>query len=152
MEIKFKSFITDPTDEAQGPRVLVVDDNHKSMVATLALLKEVNASVSTATSGKEALEWFHSNTLLDLVLLDLYMPDMNGFQALEAIRNTEWYRAHPMPIVAVSSNMLAEPKDKFLKSSGFKDYVTKPLRRETFIPMIRHHAPFARMAPGAAWY
>lgn len=152
MEITFKSFAPLTPVERRGPRVLVVDDDHDSMVKTTELLREVNATISTAASGKEAIEWFLSETPLDLVLLDLYMPDMNGFETFDAIRETDWYCARRIPVIAVSSNMLAEPKQKFLKSTGFKDYVTKPLRRETFIPMIRHHAPYAHIDPTAAWY
>lgn len=154
MEFTFKSFAPSALSPAErpGPRVLVVDNDHRSLVKTTELLREVNATISTASNGKEALTWFESNTPLDLVLLDLYMPDMSGFKLFDAIRDTEWYCQRRIPVIAISSQSLAETKQQFLKSTGFKDYMSKPLHREKFIAMIRHHAPCAQMDPTAAWY
>lgn len=147
MEFTFKAF---PPPLKSGPRILIVDDDPKSVAAASELLREADAKILVAKSGMEALEWFYNETPIDLVLLDLYMPDMNGFKTFEALRNTEWFCTRRIPVIAMSSTMLAEPKAQFLKSTGFKDYITKPLHAEQLLPMVQLYAPHGDLTE--SWY
>ncbi|MDX2095695.1 MAG: response regulator [Alphaproteobacteria bacterium] len=122
-----------------SPRILLIEDDPISAKLASNLLSELNATVTIVCCGEEAVALFEKATPLDLVLTDLYLPDISGFAVADRIRTTEHYRNRRIPIIALTSNALMESKADFLKNSGFSDYITKPLRKNTFPDIIRHH-------------
>lgn len=101
-------------------RILVVDDNAINLLLATNLLKKVGFQYDTAENGAEAVEKFKSRHY-DLVLMDLRMPVMNGFEATTAIREL----GSSVPIVAVTASAFTDEREKAM-SSGFSAYLVKP--------------------------
>lgn len=104
--------------------VLVVDDNLANLKLAKELLKEFNTQIDTASSGKEALE-FTKNQSYDLILMDIQMPEMNGYKTTKTIRDRE-EKDQRTPIIALTAHAIAEEKTKILLS-GMDDFLSKPV-------------------------
>ncbi|WP_295624833.1 HD domain-containing phosphohydrolase [uncultured Nitrosomonas sp.] len=108
------------------PDVLIVDDTLANLKTLAAILKEENYKIRPATNGKVALESINQS-LPDLILLDIKMPDMNGFETCKAIKNIP--SCNSIPIIFISA--LDDIADKIKAfSMGGSDYITKPFREE----------------------
>jgi CheY-like chemotaxis protein len=105
-------------------QVLVVDDNTENLSVVVSFLRLAGFETVEATNGKEAIEKFEEN-LPDLVLMDLRMPVMNGYEAIRQIRSTE--RERLVPIIAISANLLEDEEAK-LQSTDIQGYIHKPFR------------------------
>ena len=105
-------------------RVLVVDDNLSNLRLAKELLKDFNTETDTATNGKEAIK-YTQNTSYDLILMDIQMPDLNGYETTVAIRNQEPSNQR-IPIIALTAHAVAEEKTKILLS-GMDDFLSKPI-------------------------
>lgn len=101
-------------------RVLIVDDNDMNVVVAKKFLSKWKVKVDEAHNGEEAVRKANSN-YYDLILMDLQMPVMDGYQAAYTIRNS----GNTVPIVALTASALISIKDKVL-ASGMNDYLTKP--------------------------
>jgi len=121
--------------DLRGLRVLVVEDNDLNRFLAITLLQKWNAVVDTAVNGLEALERLQKGAY-DIVLMDLQMPEMDGFQAVEAIRNKMNLST---PVVALTANALFSEKERCL-SSGMNDYMSKPYKPEQLYEIILLHA------------
>lgn len=104
--------------------LLVEDDAINSKIMSLNLKKFVN-KVIIAENGKEALDKF-ARTKVDLILMDIKMPLMNGYKATEKIRKTEAATGFKVPIIAVTANVSIETKKRVFEV-GMNDYTTKPV-------------------------
>lgn len=134
-----------------NPRILLVEDDPISAQRVSAVLKEINAEVVVVTGGQAALDLFQGITAdFDLILMDLFIPGMDGEAIAAAIRATDCFKRNPMPVVAITSNSLMERKEDFLRRTGFLDYVMKPVRPETFPALIRKHLDTAQLQKG--WF
>jgi CheY-like chemotaxis protein len=120
----------DPTDavEPVALRILVADDNRVNQLLARLLLKKRGHSVAVAGDGRAAIDLLDKHTF-DLVLMDVQMPDMDGFEATAAIRAKEKETGRHMPIIALTASAMAGDKERCLRA-GMDGYVTKPLRRE----------------------
>jgi len=130
--------------------ILIVEDDPISAKLASNLLAQLGTEILIAVNGTQAVAYFESATDIDLVLMDLYLPDMSGIKTAEAIRATEHYRNRRVPILALTSNALMESKEQFLKSTGFVDYITKPPRKDTFPATVKKHLPAA--ITKSSWY
>ncbi len=113
----------------QQEKVLLVDDNQVNLIVARKFLKQWNLDITMARNGKEAVELVHQNTF-DLVLMDLQMPEMNGYDAAKTIREMDGDYYKNLPIVALTASALLEVKEK-VRQYGMNDSVTKP-----FVPAI----------------
>ena len=104
-----------------GKRILLGEDDPYSREMMLYLLKKTNAEVLSAKDGRETLEIFHQNNV-DLVLLDLRMPEMDGYQVLKEIRIK-----NPATLVIVQTAYAMQDDIRNFKEVGFDDYLTKPI-------------------------
>ncbi len=111
-------------------RILVVDDHAINLLLATNLLKKVGLQYDTAANGGEAVDRFNSKHY-DLVLMDLRMPVMNGFEATNAIRAL----GSQVPIVALTASAFTDEREKAL-SSGFSAYLVKPFLPEEFYELI----------------
>jgi signal transduction histidine kinase len=107
-----------------GMNVLVVDDDFRNVFALTALLERGQAEVTAAGSGAEALAILKRRRDFDLVLMDIMMPGMDGYQAIQAIRAMEEFAS--LPIVAVTGKVVGGERDRCL-AAGANDYVPKPV-------------------------
>lgn len=127
-------------------RILLTEDNEiNSMVAT-NMLYRLNCQVDVASSGRQALQlWqtaIQTKKLYDLVLMDVQMPEMDGFETTQWIRHyeNEYQISHPIPIIAVTANAMKEDKERCL-ASGMNDYLAKPFGIEQLSQIIKKYSP-----------
>lgn len=118
-------------------RLLLVEDNQLNMEIAEELLKPTGVKLEKARDGKEAVEKVeaHPSGYYDLVLMDIQMPVMNGYDATEAIRKLEGGAYEELPIVAMSANAFSEDISKG-KSAGMNGYISKPVERDKLIKAI----------------
>lgn len=116
-----------------GMRVLVVDDLPDNLFFVDRLLRGAGASVESTESGRDAIDLLHDKDF-DLILLDLRMPEMDGFETAEIIRA----EGHQEPIVALTADAMIEDKEKCFKQ-GFNGHITKPVHREALINEVARY-------------
>ena len=114
-------------------KILVVDDDEAVRSVTFEMLKRLGFDVTTADSGASALEEV-SHQSFDLVLLDLRLPKLSGFEVLERIRASE--SVHRLPVVILSSSDAAQDVGRAYDSRA-NSYVVKPLEFEGFQALMR---------------
>ncbi|MCS7214569.1 MAG: response regulator [Thermodesulfovibrio sp.] len=111
-----------------GSRILLVEDNLLNQQVALEMLQEADIIVDIANNGAEAIQkLFSMDRLYDLILMDIQMPEMDGFEVTRIIRESKQHKH--IPIVALTAHALMEDKERCL-SCGMDDYLTKPLDRE----------------------
>lgn len=118
-----------------GRTVLLVDDDIRNTFSLTAVLDRVGVEVLTAQNGEEALEVLDDQeTEVDLILMDIMMPVMDGFDAIEQIRSD--IRIAQIPIIALTAKALKEDRQKCL-DAGATDYLAKPLDVDQLFSMMR---------------
>lgn len=117
-----------PSADCQGKNFLIADDTPINIHILKSLLEQKKVNVTTAANGKEAFEKFENaeDGFFDMVLLDLQMPVMDGFQTARSIRSSDKSSALSVPIIAVSANAFAEDKIQS-KNCGINDHIAKPI-------------------------
>lgn len=119
-------------------KVLVAEDNGLNQLIIKKLLDEWQVSYQIVNNGKEAVEFMIHNQV-DLVLMDLHMPEMDGIQAASVIRNRNTEVLNPdIPIIAFTADAFPETKIKVLES-GMNDFITKPFKKEELYTKIAKH-------------
>ncbi len=118
-----------------GPSILIVDDNPHNLQVLGRLLQEKNYDIEFATNGIAALDWLASKAF-DLVLLDINMPEMDGFEVCRRIRANEEFSK--LPVVFLSAD---NDRESILKGFelGGQDYVTKPFDSRELIVRVKTH-------------
>ena len=114
--------------------ILIVDDDIKNIFVLDGVLQDYNANVFTAYNGEEAIELLKQNNSIDIILMDIMMPVMDGFEAITIIRNTK--EISHIPIIAVTAKTLKEDKDKCLEL-GANDYISKPINMNSLINIVK---------------
>jgi CheY-like chemotaxis protein len=126
-------------------RILVADDNHISQMVTVSLLKKLGHRANVAGNGKEAVEAFKL-VPYDAVLMDLQMPEMDGFEASTQIRSIAREQNRHTSIIAVTAHARNEDREKCL-ASGMDDYITKPIKPEELKTVIARRLSRAKASP-----
>src|SRR5271163_2234217 len=122
-----------------GLRILVVDDNAVNRLLAVRLLERRGHIVNVASNGRHALASLHGS-LHDLVLMDIQMPEMDGYEATAAIRELEKSTGAHIAIVAMTANAQPSDRDRCLRS-GMDDYVAKPLDATELYRVIDTFSP-----------
>lgn len=124
----------DLSDEKPGTQhtVMVVDDNKTNQLIAKSLLQQIGAEAILADDGKAALELFNRHeSEIDLILMDLHMPVMNGYEAAQEIR-----KRSQVPIVAMTADVVSGVREK-CEQSGIHHYISKPFDPDRFIQTIK---------------
>lgn len=123
-----------------GRRLLLVEDNPLNMEITMEILKKMGIEVTCAEDGKEAVEAFRASEefYYDAVLMDIMMPNMDGYEATRAIRALARADSARVPVIALSANAFAEDVKKG-KHAGMNDYLTKPLDPRVLVRTLQQH-------------
>jgi CheY-like chemotaxis protein len=108
----------------EGMKVLVVDDDFRNIFALTALLERGHAEVTPAESGAEALAILAEMPDVDLILMDIMMPGMDGYAAIRAIRALDQFKS--LPILAVTGKVVGGERERCI-AAGANDYVPKPV-------------------------
>ncbi|MBC9913120.1 GAF domain-containing hybrid sensor histidine kinase/response regulator [Chitinophaga varians] len=107
-----------------GKKVLLVDDDMRNVFSMSALLEEQGVCVLTAADGREALTVLEGHQMVDLVLMDMMMPEMDGFEAIRHIRNDR--RLMQLPVIAITAKAMPGDRQHCL-DAGASDYIAKPV-------------------------
>ncbi len=122
----------------EGRRVLVVEDDVRNIFALNSVLEPKGVSVVIARNGREALEVLGRGERIDLVLMDIMMPEMDGFTAMREIRKESRWKA--LPIIALTAKAMTDDQEKCL-AAGASDYIAKPLDVEKLLSLVRVWMP-----------
>lgn len=118
----------------QSKRILLVDDDMRNVFALSKVLKEKGMEIIKAENGLIALEELNKNSSIDLVLMDIMMPEMDGYEAMQKIRATPTISR--IPIIALTAKAMKEDKQKCI-DAGANDYITKPVDVERLLSLMR---------------
>jgi CheY-like chemotaxis protein len=126
--------LTSSDDDLVGKTVLLVDDDARNIFALSSALERRGMRVLTATTGMEAIELVHSSPELAIVLMDIMMPEMDGYQTIGRIREEPEYRR--LPIIALTAKAMKGDREKCLEA-GASDYLAKPVNTEQLLSALR---------------
>jgi CheY-like chemotaxis protein len=114
-------------------RILIADDNEVNRLIALRMVQQAGYQAEAVPDGRRAVDEALSGRF-DLVLMDVHMPEMDGFEATENIRRTEDHTRHT-PVIAMTARAMAGDRERCLQA-GMDDHVSKPVRREQLIGVI----------------
>src|SRR5205085_3411274 len=111
-------------DILTAKNILVVDDDVRNLFALTTVFERYNINVITAESGKDAINILNENPKIDMVLMDIMMPEMDGYETTQKIRRE--HKNNLLPIIAVTAKAMKGDRQKCIEA-GASDYITKPL-------------------------
>ena len=117
-----------------GQKVLLVDDDARNIFALSSVLERRGMQVLTATTGSEAIDLLQSTPGVAIVLMDIMMPEMDGYQTMEVIRANAAFRR--LPIIALTAKAMKGDREKCLEA-GASDYLAKPVNTEQLLSALR---------------
>ena len=118
-----------------GEQILVVEDNEKNMKLFRDVLVATGYRTLEATTGREAVDLASEHTP-DLVLMDIQLPDLDGVQALQRLREDD--RTAGIPVLALTAQAMRGDRERFL-AAGFDGYLSKPVDVRELIGTVRDH-------------
>jgi CheY-like chemotaxis protein len=121
-------------DDLVGRAVLVVDDDVRNIFALSSALERRGMTVLTASTGREALTTLESTPDVAIVLMDVMMPEMDGYETMRAVRKNPAFRR--LPIVALTARAMKGDREKCLEA-GASDYLAKPVNTEQLLSVLR---------------
>jgi signal transduction histidine kinase/DNA-binding response OmpR family regulator/CHASE3 domain sensor protein len=117
-----------------GRKVLLADDDMRNVFSLSALLAEHGMDVVTAADGKEALTRLDENPDVSIVLMDIMMPEMDGYEAMRQIRMNSRFRG--LPVIALTAKAMAGDREKCI-AAGASDYIAKPIDSSKLLSLMR---------------
>jgi CheY-like chemotaxis protein len=121
-------------DILSGKNILVVDDDVRNLFALTTVFERFNINAITAESGKEAIQILNDNPKIDMVLMDIMMPEMDGYETTQKIRRE--HKNNTLPIIAVTAKAMKGDRQKCIEA-GASDYITKPLKIDQLLSLMR---------------
>ena len=123
------------TDKAlNGKKVLIVDDDNRNIISLKAILKNQNINITTAENGRAALSALESNANFDLVLMDMMMPELDGYETVKELRkNSQWKN---LPVIALTAKVMQGDREKCMEA-GVSDYLTKPVSVDKLLSLLK---------------
>jgi CheY-like chemotaxis protein len=122
----------------EGRRILVVEDDIRNIFALSKVLEPRGAKVEIARNGKEALDHLEQKPGVDLVLMDVMMPEMDGLEATRRIRQAPAHAT--LPIIALTAKAMSDDREQCL-AAGVNDYIAKPLDVDKLLSLVRVWMP-----------
>ena len=118
----------------EGKKVLIVDDDVRNVFALASVFEARGMIVVFAENGKDGIDTLRENPDVDLVLMDIMMPEMDGHEATSRIRDMEDFKQ--LPIVALTAKAMRGDREKSI-ASGASDYITKPVDVDQLLSLMR---------------
>ncbi len=118
----------------KGKTILIVDDDMRNVFALSSLLESYDLNVEVGKNGKVGIEKLKANKNIDLVLMDIMMPEMDGYEAMRRIRKDKKYK--DLPIIALTAKALKDDREKCL-AAGANEYLSKPVEKDKLISLLR---------------
>jgi CheY-like chemotaxis protein len=126
--------LNDPNTLLAGKRVLIVDDDVRNIFAMTSLLERHHMDVISAEQGETALQLLKDGSTFDIVLMDIMMPEMDGYEVMKAIRGM--YGFKELPIIALTAKAMKGDREKCI-DAGASDYISKPVDTDRLLTMLR---------------
>ncbi|MGB9040909.1 MAG: response regulator, partial [Pseudolabrys sp.] len=126
--------LTTSDEDLVNRTVLLVDDDARNIFALSSVLERRGMRVLAATTGNEAIQLIESNPDIAIVLMDIMMPEMDGYQTMEQIRTNANFRR--LPIIALTAKAMKGDREKCL-DAGASDYLAKPVNTEQLLSALR---------------
>jgi CheY-like chemotaxis protein len=121
-------------DILAGKNVLVVDDDVRNLFAVTTILERFQINVLTAESGNVAIQMIKDNSKIEMVLMDIMMPEMDGYETTQRIRGD--HRYSDLPIIAVTAKAMKGDREKCI-DAGASDYIVKPIKIDQLLSLMR---------------
>ena len=121
-------------DDLVGRKVLVVDDDVRNIFALSSVLERRGMTVLTAGTGREAIIMLDATPDVAIVLMDIMMPEMDGYETMQVIRQNAAFRR--LPIIALTAKAMKGDREKCLEA-GASDYLAKPVNTEQLLSVLR---------------
>jgi signal transduction histidine kinase/DNA-binding response OmpR family regulator/CHASE3 domain sensor protein len=118
----------------ENKTVLVADDDVRNVFSLTKALEKYKMDVIAAVDGKEALQKLEENPAIDIVLLDIMMPEMDGYETVKRIRNNSKWKN--LPVIAVTAKAMMGDREKCI-NAGASDYITKPVDMDQLMSLLR---------------
>jgi CheY-like chemotaxis protein/HAMP domain-containing protein len=118
----------------KNKKALIVDDDMRNIYSLTNVLEDEGMKCYVAENGKVALDMLHKHTDIDIILMDIMMPEMDGFEATMAIRKMNGY--NKLPIIALTAKAMKGDREKCLEA-GMSDYVSKPVNIDQLLSLMR---------------
>jgi CheY-like chemotaxis protein len=121
-------------DAIKGKKVLIVDDDMRNIFALSSALQTYDLIVEIANDGEEAITKLEENSDIDIVLMDIMMPKMDGYEATRYIRKqNKWAK---LPVIALTAKAMKDDREKCI-AAGANDYITKPVDMDRLIALMQ---------------
>lgn len=120
--------------QLEGKQILLVDDDVRNVYALSSILEHYGMDIRFAENGIEALSILNEDRTLDLIIMDIMMPEMDGYEAMKEIRKMPTYKHHP--IIALTAKAMKKDREMSLEA-GASDYITKPVDTEQLLSLIK---------------
>jgi CheY-like chemotaxis protein len=117
-----------------GKKILIVDDDIRNIYAMTSMLERHRMVVVPAENGREAIAVLHGTPGIDGVLMDIMLPEMDGYETIRRIRGNAGFRN--LPIIAVTAKAMRGDREKCIEA-GASDYLAKPVDREQLLTLMR---------------
>jgi CheY-like chemotaxis protein len=117
-----------------GKKVLIVDDDMRNIYALTTVLEQSRMDTIYAQDGRKAIDVLASDPTIDVVLMDIMMPEMDGYQAMKEIRSRERFK--DLPIIALTAKAMKGDRERCLEA-GASDYIPKPVDTERLLSLLR---------------
>ena len=121
-------------DILTNKKVLVVDDDVRNLFALTTAFERYNIHSITAESGQEAMKILDEANDIDIVLMDIMMPEMDGYETTQKIRRE--HKNTSLPIIAVTAKAMKGDREKCIEA-GASDYITKPVKIDQLLSLMR---------------
>jgi len=118
----------------RGKKILIVDDDVRNVFALASVLEASGMEVLYAENGRDGLECLDANADVDLVLMDIMMPELDGYETIRAIRGREDF--NQLPIISLTAKAMKGDREKSI-ASGASDYITKPVDTDQLLSLMR---------------
>ncbi|MEE4357161.1 MAG: response regulator [Desulfococcaceae bacterium] len=126
--------VHDKEDIFKDKKILIVDDDMRNVFALASVLEEKGMKILEARNGKESLEKLSRHPDTDLVIMDIMMPEMDGYEAIGRIRQD--MRLNKLPIIAITAKAMKGDKNKCVEA-GANDYLAKPVDTDKLLSLLR---------------
>ena len=126
--------LNDPNALLAGKNVLIVDDDVRNIFAMTSLLERHDMNVVSAEQGATALKLLQEGSPFDIILMDIMMPEMDGYEVMRAIRGM--YGFQELPIIALTAKAMKGDREKCI-DAGASDYISKPVDTDRLLTMLR---------------
>jgi CheY-like chemotaxis protein len=121
-------------DLLAGKKVLIVDDDVRNIFALTSMLERYQMQVIYAENGREGLQLLASQPDIDVVLMDIMMPEMDGYETMQLIRQQEQFQS--LPMIALTAKAMPGDRDQCI-AAGASDYIAKPVETTQLISLLR---------------